>query len=266
MQLKQIYLYPIKSTQSYKVNQAVVFPHGLNFDREFMLTEIDGSFITARKDAELYHFYAFPIPLGLYIRYKNNSHIQIYYQDFRETQSCDVWGNQFPSFVAKNIINQWFSEKLDRPVQLRWIGEKSQRKIKRYPTQPLSFADGYPLLLTTEASFNAVQQACSSPILSTQFRPNMIINGINAFEEQQWEQIQIGEVKFLHTKPCERCVLTTRNPEKNQIDSQMEPFRTLKKINTNKQGLPLFGINLIPLNTGTIRVGDSVKILSFKNE
>lgn len=264
MQLQHIYLYPIKSTQSYEASQALVLPHGLNFDREFMLTETDGSFITARKEAELYHFYAFPIPLGLYIRYKNHSSIQIHYQDFQEIQSCDVWGNQFPSFVAKETINQWFSEKLGREVQLRWLGENSQRKIKRYPSQSLSFADGYPLLLTTEMSFNAVQQSCPSEILPTQFRPNLIIDGINAFEEQQWDHIQIGEVKFLHTKPCERCILTTRNPETNHTDPKMEPFRTLKKINTNEQGAPLFGINLIPLNTGTIKVGDQVEVISLR--
>ncbi|MEE6031081.1 MOSC domain-containing protein [Avibacterium paragallinarum] len=264
MKLQHIYLYPIKSTQSYEVAQAVVQPQGLNFDRTFMLTEPDGTFISARKDAELYHFYALPTPLGLYIQHKDGSAIQVQYTDFQQSQACEVWGNEFNSLLASQEINHWFSEKIGRAVQLRWTGEHTQRKIKRYPDQPLSFADGYPLLLTTEASFNTVQQACPSPISPLQFRPNLIIDGITPFEEQQWAEIQIGEVKFLHSKPCERCVLTTRNPTTNQADPKMEPFRTLKKLNRNEQGAPLFGINLIPLNTGIIRVNDEVKILTLK--
>ena len=61
MQVTQLNLYPIKSTQAYRVEQAFVQPQGLNFDREFMITEPDGTFITARKDKVLYQLSAFPI-------------------------------------------------------------------------------------------------------------------------------------------------------------------------------------------------------------
>ncbi|KAA6208670.1 MOSC domain-containing protein [Avibacterium paragallinarum] len=265
MKLQHIYLYPIKSTQPYEVSQAVVYPQGLNFDRELMLTELDGTFITARKDALLYSFSAFPTPSGLYIQYKNYSDIQVEYQDFQQIQPCEVWHNNFRSFVAPEEINQWFSKIIGRSVQLRWLGKNSQRTIKRYPNHPLSFADGYPLLLTTESSFNVVQQSCPISISALQFRPNIIIEGLSPFEEQQWEKIQIGNVIFLHSKPCERCTLITRNLlDKYQMEPKMEPFRTLKKMNTNEQGMALFGINLIPLSTGTIRNGDEVKVLSYR--
>lgn len=264
MNLQHIYLYPIKSAQPYEVSQAVVYPQGLNFDREFMLTELDGTFITARKEALLYSFSAFPTPSGLYVQYKNHSYIQIEYQDFQQILSCEVWHNNFPSFVASETINQWFSKIIGRSIQLRWLGKNPQRTIKRYPDHPLSFADGYPLLLITESSLNAVQQSCPASITAQQFRPNIIIESSLPFEEQQWDKIQIGDVIFLHSKPCERCILITRNPHTNQMDPKMEPFRTLKKINTNKQGIPLFGINLIPLNTGIIRNGDKLKVLSYR--
>ncbi|KEZ14892.1 hypothetical protein HS327_02310 [Glaesserella parasuis] len=68
MQVTQICLYPIKSTQAYRVEQAFVLPQGLNFDREFMITEVDGTFITARKEQMLYRLAAFPISTGIVIQ------------------------------------------------------------------------------------------------------------------------------------------------------------------------------------------------------
>ncbi|WP_228777522.1 MOSC domain-containing protein [Lonepinella koalarum] len=53
----------------------------------------------------------------------------------------------------------------------------------------------------------------------------------------------------------------TRNPTTNQLHEKMEPYRTLKKVSKDDENQPIFGINLIPLNLGIIRVGDNVQIL-----
>ncbi|UAX42920.1 MOSC domain-containing protein [Pasteurella canis] len=261
MQVTQLYLYPIKSTQAYQVSQAVVQPLGLNFDREFMLTEMDGKFLSARKDPELYHLFTFPIPMGLQIQHKDGDMLTVYYRHFQQQSESEVWGNHFLSWVAEAHINQWFSEKIGRQVQLRWIGEQSQRYTKRQPDAPVSFADGYPILLTTQASLTEVQTQCPSQIKMLQFRPNIVIDGEHPFIEQEWKQLKIGNVVFLNVKSCTRCILTARDPDKNTVDAKMEPFRTLKKINTNVDGQPLFGINLIPLNTGIIRLHDKIEII-----
>ncbi len=262
--LHSIHLYPIKSTLDHPVSQAVVQTQGLAFDREFMLTEPNGKFISARKEAALYHFSAIPVPFGLYITHNDGSRLVVNYRDFIQSQDCEVWGTEFASFVAADEINRWFSEKVGRNVQLRWLGEQSQRRIKRFPDNPLSFADGYPLLLTNTKSLEALENHCPHPIKMAQFRPNIVIEGNAPFEEQQWDKIRIGEVTFLHTKPCERCVLTTRDPDNNELHPQMEPFRTLKKVNPNEEGKPIFGINLLPLNSGIIRVEDKVNILFYR--
>ena len=264
LKLTQIYLYPIKSTLAYEVSQALVQPQGLNFDREFMLTEPDGKFITARKDGELYHFSAFPIPQGLQVFHKDGSRLIIRYQDFLESKPCEVWGSQFDSLVAAEQINAWFSQKLGRLVQLRWLGERSYRRLKHFSDNRVSFADGYPLLLTNIKSLQALQDKCPAHVKMAQFRPNIVIESHTAFEEQQWDKIRIGNITFLHTKPCVRCVLTTRDPDTNLLDPKMEPFRSLKKLNSNIEGHPVFGIHLLPLNSGIIKIGDEINVLSYR--
>ncbi|WP_439236028.1 MOSC domain-containing protein [Lonepinella koalarum] len=94
-------------------------------------------------------------------------------------------GTEFLSYVASDEINQWVSEKLKRPVQLRWLGNQSQRRIKHFPDNPVSFADGYPLLLCTQQSLDFVQQHCPTQIQITQFRPNIVIDSENPNEEHQ---------------------------------------------------------------------------------
>ncbi|SMB80427.1 hypothetical protein SAMN05660772_01621 [Pasteurella testudinis DSM 23072] len=259
--LQQIHLYPIKSTQEVSVGKALVQPYGLEFDRTFMLSEADGTFISARKDGELFAFSALPTAQGLWVQHADGSTLDVRYTDFRRQHSCEVWGNHFASLIADEDTNRWFSDKLQRAVQLRWLGFQSQRRIKRYPQQALSFADGYPLLLTNLQSFAAVQQQCPTAIEMAQFRANLVIDHAPAFSENRWKQIQIGEVRFINAKPCIRCVLTARNAQTAELHAKMEPFRTLKKHFADDNGQPVFGTNLVPLNSGIIKVGDPLLVL-----
>lgn len=254
-------IYPIKSTQAYPLQQANVTLQGLDADREYMLTELDGRFITARKDGELFKFKAIPQAEQLLIIHQDGSQLLVKTEDFKHQQKCQVWQDNFNSLTAKESINQWFSQKIGRPVQFRWLGKNSQRTLKKYPTNPLSFADAYPILLVSQASLSQLQQHCPAPLEMGQFRGNIVVSGTTAFAEESWHKIQIGEVTFLHTKPSTRCILTSRNLHTGELHPQLEPFRTLKKFHTNTQGEPVFGINLLPLNSGVINVECEVKIL-----
>ncbi|TKV15257.1 MOSC domain-containing protein, partial [Citrobacter sp. TBCS-14] len=80
--------------------------------------------------------------------------------------------------------------------QLRWVGPQLTRRVKRHDDVPLSFADGYPYLLTNEASLRDLQQRCPASVKMEQFRPNLVISGAGAWEEDTWKVIRIGDVIF----------------------------------------------------------------------
>lgn len=260
MQVTQLNIFPIKSTQAYGVQKAFVQSQGLNFDREFMITELDGKFITARKDEVLYKISALPVPQGLLICFEQQ-HYLVHYSDFTVQQDCEVWGQRFSSWVATEAVNRWLSIILKRPVQLRWIGSKSHRKVKSFEQHLMSFGDSNPILLCSEKSLEQVQNWSPVPIEMGQFRANIVINGKIAFEEEQWQEIQIGEVKFQFAQCCTRCIMTTRNLNTLELDLAAEPFRTLKKYHTSENGKPIFGIHLVPLNSGIIQVGEKLEVL-----
>jgi uncharacterized protein YcbX len=94
----------------------------------------------------------------------------------------------------------------------------------------------------------------------TRFRPNAVVAGAPAWAEDGWtgRRLRIGEVEFRMPKPCDRCVLTTNDQETGERGR--EPLRTLGRMRNINQEL-LFGMNLIPDNTGTLRVGDPVELI-----
>lgn len=96
----------------------------------------------------------------------------------------------------------------------------------------LSFADGYPYLLANEASLRDLQQRCPASVKMEQFRPNLVVSGASAWEEDSWKVIRIGDVVFDVVKPCSRCIFTTVSPEKGQKHPAGEPLKTLQSFRT----------------------------------
>ncbi|HCH40719.1 MAG TPA: hypothetical protein DE191_14820, partial [Enterobacter sp.] len=114
-----------------------------------------------------------------------------------------------------------------------------------------------------EASLRDLQQRCPASVQMEQFRPNLVVTGAAAWEEDTWKVIRIGEVIFDVVKPCSRCIFTTVSPEKGQKHPAGEPLKTLQSFRTAQDNGDVdFGQNLIPRSSGVIRVGDEVEILS----
>ncbi|OTA21688.1 CDP-6-deoxy-delta-3,4-glucoseen reductase [Xenorhabdus beddingii] len=264
--LSRLYTHPVKSMRGLQLSHALVNESGLTFDRNFMITTPDGTFITGRQYPQMLLFTPTMLHNGLYLRAPNGDSATVLYADFKEARlPTEVWGNHFTALVAPEPINVWLSGFFETPVQLRWLSEELTRRVKKFPDVSLSFADGYPYLIINEASFHALQQRCPASIKIEQFRANIIVTGAAPFEEDRWKIIQIGEVIFDLPKPCSRCILTTVSPEKGRKNPQGEPLATLQSFRTAKDKNDVdFGQNAIARHSGIIRVGDRVTILEKK--
>jgi uncharacterized protein YcbX len=123
------------------------------------------------------------------------------------------------------------------------------------PGDRTSFTDGYPLLLTAEASLADLNARMASPLPMDRFRPSLVMDGAAAFAEDGWRRVRIGEVVFRITKGCDRCVITTIDQQTGEAGP--EPLRTLATFR-KRDGKVWFGQNLVPEGSGTIRTGDPV--------
>jgi uncharacterized protein YcbX len=127
------------------------------------------------------------------------------------------------------------------------------------PDDHTGFADGYPILLTSEEGLQDLNSRLESPIPMNRFRPNLVVKGCDPFAEDTWNRIRIGDVKLAVVKPCARCEVTTI--DKETLERSKEPLKTLGKYRKHKLGA-IFGQNVIPLNEGRIQLGMTVEVLS----
>ncbi len=130
----------------------------------------------------------------------------------------------------------------------------------------VSFADGYPVLIISSGSLDELNRRSSEQHSMDQFRTNLVVHSSEAFVEDSWKRIKIGEVEFEAVKPCERCVLTTVDVESGSFRSSREPLSTLSTFRANERGGVFFGQNLVARNEGLIRVGDTIEVLEYKDK
>nr|WP_318382134.1 YcbX family protein [uncultured Enterobacter sp.] len=262
--LSRLFVHPVKSMRGIGLTHALADISGLAFDRIFMITEPDGTFITARQYPSMVQFIPSPMQDGLHLTAPDGTHALIRFADFAPTgEPTEVWGNHFTALIAPGEINRWLSGFFSREVQLRWVGPAPTRRVKRFESVPLSFADGFPYLLTNDASLRDLQRRCPASVQMEQFRPNLVITGAQAWEEDTWKVVRIGDVVFDVVKPCSRCVFTTVSPERGQKHPSGEPLTTLQGFRTAQDNGDVdFGQNLIARNSGVIRVGDELSVLA----
>lgn len=270
------YIYPLKSAAGQKVDVLDILPPGPKGDREWMLVDSNHKFIsqrnpgceklaliTTRYDGDVV---VFEKPnqdvLGL-----NTTHITT------ETQ-VQLWKDDCTGYDAGDAAAQWFSEYLGQECRLIQMShqEDHQRKLKPkwgYEDGQVSFADGFPLLVTTHASLAALQEHIQddTKIEMSRFRPNIVLEGAQAFEEDVIYDVQIGQVRMQFVKPCTRCKITTVDQKSGEVVSK-EPLKTLGKVRKGKTedlvGF-FFGQNAVPVTYGQIKPGDVVEILERRD-
>jgi uncharacterized protein YcbX len=113
-------------------------------------------------------------------------------------------------------------------------------------------------LIISEASLQDLNSRLDSPLPMNRFRPNIVVKDCDPFAEDTWKHIRIGDVEMALVKPCPRCEVTTI--DKETLERNKEPLKTLGKYRKQKGGA-MFGMNVIPLNEGEIKVGMRVEIL-----
>lgn len=264
--IQSLHVYPIKSASGISLSHSWVDDFGLSFDRRFVITELNGRFITARTQPTLCLISVNMTPEGLVLTAPDMPVLEIKFKQFSEQyHTVTVWNDEINALYCHQHYDKWFSEYLGVPCQLHFFAERSNRYVKNRNNQ-VAFADGYPLLLTTQATLDDLNQKLKQhKVTMAHFRPNVVVGNTDAFVEDTWKHIRIGEVEFEITKPCSRCVFTTVDPVNGEKHAKQEPLTTLKQYRQMENGDVIFGQNMVALNKGTIRQGDSINVISSQS-
>ncbi len=174
-----------------------------------------------------------------------------------------VWRSTLPATDAGDAAAHWLSAVLGQPCRLVYMHDTGARPINpAYAAagETVSFADGYPVLLTSLGSLDDLNGRLARPVPISRFRANIVVGGAAAWAEDCWRLVRIGEAVFRVVKPCDRCTVTTIDQQTGLRPDRTEPLRTLGRFRHDGRGI-MFGQNLVPTILGRIATGDPVEVL-----
>lgn len=266
--LSSLYRYPIKSLAGESLTQISTTRRGLLHDRRWMLVDEQGKFVTQRVHSCLallkVSVQGDEQDHQLTVHFPSGKSLSIHSHQMNRAQEVTVWSDTVSAKAGECDLNAALSDFLGLPVQLVFMPEQCERQID--PTfasqgQSVSFADGFPLLVTTTASLQAVSELCQRPLDMRRFRPNLVLSGAQAWQEESWRKLRIGEVELALVKPCTRCVLTTVDPDTGIADPDRVPLLPMSKQKRGHAGV-VFGMNALVTKSGKFSLHEQVHILS----
>jgi len=272
VRLTQIRRYPVKSMRGEDLDYATVEPWGLAGDRRWMVADASGETITAREFPRLLLITPEISPGGVWLRAQAREPLFVPTPTEATTVSVHQ-GTPFTGALAPATASEWLTDYLGTEARLVYTDDPRRRRTNPRFTRPedsVSFADAYPLTLATEESLDQVNAwiaqgplADQGPLPMTRFRPNLVIEGAAPFAEDCWRRVRIGEAIFRTPKGCDRCVMTTTDPDTGARGK--EPIATLA-LHRRWDGATWFAMNAVPDNPGAvIKVGDEVEILAIED-
>ncbi|MDP6308812.1 MAG: MOSC domain-containing protein [SAR324 cluster bacterium] len=264
--LSQINIYPLKSAGGIPLVNVVPETRGLAHDRRWMVVDDSGQFMTQRTSPKMALINTKISAQTLNLNAPGMSELSLpLFPTAGESQEVEIWGDRCEAWTSSPQTKKWISEFLGESCNIVFMPDHSNRPVDPDYTvgeNQVSFSDGFPFLLISEASLNDLNKRLPESVAMMRFRPNLVVKNTEPFEEDFWKFIRIGDCELQVVKPCSRCVLTTVDPETGKFSGK-EPLRTLATFR-KENGKVLFGQNLLATKMGEMEVGMPVEIISKK--
>jgi MOSC domain-containing protein len=259
-----IFIYPIKSLSGIALESSSVEKRGLQYDRRWVLVNDENLFMHQRDHNEMALFQPSISDETMIITQKNDPNVRFEFPLKAEgtiRENVTVWDDTCKAIEVSEKVSQWFTKKLNISCRLMYMPDDSIRLAdQRFAIKSddkVSFADGYPILAISEASMALLNTKTAEEIPADRFRPNFLINGAHPHVEDELRSFSIGSTEYYGVKPCARCVVTTIN--QTTAERGKEPLKSLASYRKAGNKI-LFGHNIIPMNIGNVKVGDTISV------
>jgi uncharacterized protein YcbX len=149
---------------------------------------------------------------------------------------------------------------------LRFDFEGTRLAAHRYTGKvdaPYKFADAFPLLLASTASLAEVNSRLvrrgHAPVGMRRFRPNLVLDGLPAFEEDYIKLLRVGNASVRPVKRCARCTVPGVDPATGEQTSIVPDL--LASFRRTDDGV-MFGVNAIVIEGAgsMLKIGDEVEV------
>jgi uncharacterized protein YcbX len=274
--LSGLYLYPIKSCAGIAVSSATVHPAALSAggvcDREWMLVDQNDRFLTQRE----YPRMALIVPrieggaMMVAAPAMAPLEVALALPDAAARRPVQIWDDSALAFDCGDDAAAWFSQALGVACRLVRCDRTALRHASTRWTNglavPVTFSDGYPILVIGAASLADLNQrlvnAGRAALPMDRFRPNLVVNDLDAFEEDYAHSFEAGALCLTPVKPCPRCPIpsvdqATGVPGPDPLDI-LQSYRAKPQLD----GAICFGMNcIVSAGAGhSLRVGDRIEV------
>lgn len=275
MRVSDLFIYPLKSARGIALTATEIDARGLPGDRRAMVTDADGRFITQRELPALARIDVRPEAGAFRLLMQDEQEIAVPPPHPDRRLDVTVWKSTVSAAVADDDSNRRLSEWLGREVKLVFFDGQARRTASAEwagEGTPMTFADGYQILVTTTGSLKALNADLAAhaegSVGMDRFRPNIVVDTDEAWAEDRWAAIEIAGIRLDLVKPCSRCIMTTQDQltGSRDVPNPMPAMGRIRLSGDRRVPGPLFGWNATPRGNGRIAIGDAVTIVETRPE
>lgn len=258
--ISQLFIYPIKSCGGIEVSETQLTPTGLAMDREWMIVDQDGQFLTQRQCPHMVWISPSISDQTLTLSAPNVLPIRIPLNFRGKPIEVTVWRDRLIADDMGDEVATWLDNYLAIPEkQLRLVrfSPLSQRLSSAEWTQgldaPNKFSDGFALLVVSQSALDEFNVRLKSkgcdPVEMNRFRPNIVLEGSGPHDEDHFDTLSIhtiaGPIALKPVKPCPRCPIPNIDPytalSSPEVGETLAEYRAVPLLN----GAICFGMNSI---------------------
>lgn len=265
--LEGLFVYPVKSCRGIARVSERVESTGLAGDRHWMLVRPNGRFVTQRELPRMALIGTALDGDALTLTAPGRAALRVARDAGSDALAVTVWKFSGSGIDCGDEAAAWVSAFLETPLRLVRFDPASPRVCSAEwtpGTQAVTeFSDGFPMLVISRASLAELNSRLPKALPMERFRPNLVIDGVAAYDEDRIHELRSGDLAIRIVKSCTRCAITTTDQDRGAVDG-VEPLATLKTYRHDRElkGV-IFGQNAIPAAGvgATLRVGQSFEII-----
>jgi uncharacterized protein YcbX len=246
--VEELHVYPLKSARGIAKSSVRLAGTGLEWDRNWMITDCAGGFLTQRTDPNLARIETFLSATSLTLRAPGLPPLELPFAVQGELIGVQVWKDRCEGLDQGLAASEWASAALERSVRLVRVPSMPKRAANPEYAGPqlaaVAFPDGFPILVCNRASLDELNARMPEPVPMGRFRPNVVLNGLAPFAEDRIDSVQIGAVTLKLVKPCTRCVITSTDQSTGQRSTNPLPYLREFRFDRNLLGVT-FGENAV---------------------
>lgn len=256
--VSDLVIYPLKSARGVHLDSMQLSELGPNHDRRWMVVDSEANCVTQRKTPKMCLIETAISDGSLELSLEGGDQRYTVPAGGHEIRQSSVWGTDVQGEDCGDEAADWISAFLNKPCRIIHMPSTYTRLVDpNYATQQerVGFADGFPLLITTRSSLADFNRKLGSEIGMERFRPNIVIDGNQAWAEDNWKTLTINGINLSMAKPCSRCIMPSIDPQtaqkQMQINQALQAYR-------RRERETYFGQNALYDRMGEIQIGDSL--------